>query len=47
MQLIKFKNGITKILIHEADMKIPIINSIYQNKLKKIKTKKINFKNFK
>ena len=40
--IVKFKNGITKILIHEADMKIPIINSIYQNKLKKIKTKKLD-----
>ena len=28
--IVKFKNGIIKILIHEPDMKIPIINSIYQ-----------------
>ena len=28
--IVKFKNGITKILIHDPDMKIPIINSIYQ-----------------
>ena len=40
--ILKFKNGITKILIHEPDMKIPIINSIYQNKLKKVKTKKLD-----
>ncbi len=40
--IVKFKNGITKILIHDPDMKIPIINSIYQNKLKKIKTKKLD-----
>ena len=40
--IVKFKNGITKILIHEPDMKIPIINSIYQKNLKKIKTKNLN-----
>ena len=31
MQLVKFKNGLTKILIHEPDMKIPIYNSIISN----------------
>ena len=30
--MVKFKNGITKILIHNPDMKIPIFNSIYNNK---------------
>ena len=40
--IVKFKNGITKILIHDPDMKIPIINSIYQYKLKKIKTKNLD-----
>ena len=40
--IVKFKNGITKILIHDPDMKIPIINSIYQNKLKIVKTKKLD-----
>ena len=40
--LIKFINGQIKILAHETDMKIPIFNSIYQKKLKKISTKKIN-----
>ena len=40
--IVKFKNGIIKILIHDPDMKIPIINSIYQNKLIKIKTKKLD-----
>jgi len=40
--IVKFKNGITKVLIHDPDMKIPIINSIYQNKLRKIKTKKLD-----
>ena len=42
--IIKFKNGITKILIHDPDMRIPIINSIYINKLKKIKTKSLDIK---
>ena len=42
--IVKFKNGITKILIHDPDMKIPIINSIYQNKLKAVKTKNLDMK---
>ena len=42
--IVKFKNGIVKILIHDPDMKIPIINSIYQNKLKIIKTKNLDIK---
>ncbi len=41
--ILKLKNGLTKILIHEPDMKIPIFNSIYDNK-KFTKSKKINFK---
>jgi len=40
--IIKFTNGQIKILAHDTDMKIPIFNSIYQNKLKKIDTKEIN-----
>jgi 1-deoxy-D-xylulose-5-phosphate reductoisomerase len=43
-----FKSGITKLLIHEPDMKIPIYNSIYNsnnNLLKKnINTKSLDFK---
>ena len=43
-----FKSGVTKLLIHEPDMKIPIYNSIYYSKnnlLKKnISTKNLNFK---
>jgi len=42
--IIKFKNGIIKILIHDPDMKIPIINSIYEKKLKRIKTKNLDIK---
>jgi len=37
--IIQFENGLTKMLIHETDMTIPIFNSIYQNK-KKIYTNK-------
>ena len=40
--LIKFINGQIKILAHDADMKIPIFNSIYEKKIKKIHTKKID-----
>ena len=40
--IIKFNNGLIKILIHDTDMKIPIFNSIYINELHKIKTKKLD-----
>ena len=40
--LVKFKNGITKILLHDTDMKIPIFNSIYDKNKKVLKTKKID-----
>ena len=40
--IIKFINGQIKILAHDTDMKIPIFNSIYQNQVKKIYTKKID-----
>ena len=41
--IVKFKNGITKILVHDTDMKIPIFNSIYQNSNNKIKTSQLDF----
>ena len=37
--IIKFRDGLIKILAHDTDMKIPIFNSIYENK-KPLKTKK-------
>ena len=40
--IVKFINGQIKILAHDTDMKIPIFNSIYQKKIKKINTKKID-----
>ena len=41
--LIKFKNGLTKILIHDTNMVIPIFNSLYEDETKIIKTNKLNF----
>ena len=40
--IVKFKNGLTKILIHETNMTIPIFNSIYQKFEKIISPKKID-----
>jgi len=42
--IIKFKNGLIKMLLHDTDMKIPIFNSIYDKKIKYIFSKKINSK---
>ena len=42
--IVKFKNGLTKILIHDTNMKIPIFNSIYTNHQKSLVSKSINFK---
>jgi len=43
--VIKFDNGLTKLLIHDTDMKIPIFNSIYDNSTKKIDSKKLQISN--
>tara|TARA_B100000787_G_scaffold152096_1_gene125492 strand:- start:4288 stop:5451 length:1164 start_codon:yes stop_codon:yes gene_type:complete len=40
--IVQFNNGLTKILIHETSMTIPIFNSLYPNSKKKIKTKNLN-----
>ena len=42
--IIKFNNGLIKLVAHDTDMKIPIFNTLYNNKNYKIKSKKINFK---
>ena len=42
--IIKFKNGIIKLLVHETNMKIPIFNSIYSDVNKCIPSKDLNFK---
>ena len=39
--VVKFDNGLTKLLIHDTNMKIPIFNSIYDNSIKKINSKKL------
>ena len=40
--IVKFNNGLTKILVHDTDMKIPIFNSIYNGKNLNIKSSKLN-----
>ena len=42
--IVKFKNGINKILAHDTNMKIPIFNSIYQNMNKSIVSKDLDIK---
>ena len=40
--LVKFNNGLIKILIHDTNMKIPIFNTLYTNIKKTIKSKELN-----
>ena len=40
--IVKFNNGLSKFLIHDTKMSIPIFNSLYLNNDKKIKSQKIN-----
>ena len=40
--IVKFNNGLTKLLIHDTNMVIPIFNSLYPKFEKKIKTKNLN-----
>ena len=40
--IVKFRNGLTKVLIHDTNMTIPIFNSLYPNHSKKIKSKPLN-----
>ena len=42
--IIKFNDGMIKIIAHDTTMKIPIFNSIYKKHEKHIKTDNINFK---
>ena len=42
--IVKFKNGLIKVVAHDTNMKIPIFNSIYSDKIKYLKTNKINLK---
>ena len=41
--IVKLNNGLTKIIVHDTDMKIPIFNSLYSFK-KIINSKKLDFK---
>ena len=43
--LLKFNNGMIKVIVHETTMKIPIFNTVYSNYLKKIKSSEISLKN--
>ena len=43
--LLKFNNGMIKVIVHETTMKIPIFNTLYSDYLKKIKSSEINIKN--
>ena len=51
--ILKFDTGITKIIVHDTSMQVPIFNTLYSNDNKKLKSKKIdidklnnlNFKN--
>ena len=40
--ILKFNNGLTKIIVHDTTMTIPIFNTLYLNKNLKINSKKIN-----
>jgi len=40
--IVKFNNGLSKLLVHDTNMTIPIFNSIYFNTSKKLKSKKID-----
>ncbi len=42
--IIKFKNGLSKFLIHEPDMKIPIYNSVYHEKNEIFKSRSLDLK---
>jgi len=42
--IVKFNNGLTKLLVHDTKMEIPIFNSIYYEENQKIKSKYLNFK---
>ena len=40
--IIKFNNGVIKIIAHDTTMKIPIFNTLINNSSRKLKTKKID-----
>ena len=42
--IIKYKNGISKLLVHETNMKIPIFNTLYDKNQKIFNSKRVDFK---
>ena len=42
--IVKFNNGLTKILVHDTNMTIPIFNSIYLDNQKILKSKNLDLK---
>ena len=42
--IIKFKDGMIKIIAHDTNMKIPIFNSLYDHKQKNIQSDQLNLK---
>ena len=43
--IIRYKNGLIKMILHNTDMKIPISNTIFENKIKALNVKKISSSN--
>ena len=41
--IIKFSNGMIKLIAHDTTMQIPIFNTLYSNNEKKLSTKKVDF----
>ena len=42
--IVKFKNGLTKILIHDTNMKVPIFNSLFNSESAEIPSEKLDIK---
>ena len=42
--ILKFKNGLTNIIVHDTTMKVPIFNTLFFNANRQLNTKKINTK---
>ena len=40
--ILKLENGLIKLIAHDTTMKIPIFNTLYNDPIKRVKTKKIN-----
>ena len=40
--ILKFNNGLTKIIVHDTTMKVPIFNTLFLNDNRKLKTNKID-----